>query len=468
MGNVHRFDRAPSLVITPESCLSKWRSFGASVGLSVLFIVVYGTTNWLASRRMHVSTFVYGWERGIPFVPVFVPPYLSLDCFFVAAPFLCRTRRELGVLAARISAAILVAGCCFVLIPLRYADPPHEISGWLGQVFAQFLKIDRPYNLLPSLHAALGLILFDFYFHRTRGASRVFICVWFGLIALSPLLTHQHHVADIVCGAALAGYCIYAFRFEREVAHPVTPNVRIGLLYLAGAACSLAVCLLDPKSCGLLGWIGISLSLAATAYFGAGPGTFRKRSDGSIPSASWFALGPCILGQFCSLHYYRHKIPLRAAITSSVSIGRRPNNREARVLRRSGVIAVLDLSAELPESRILRRLRYCSIPVLDLTAPTSQQLGLMAQFIGAAVADGQVYVHCKIGYSRSAAAVAAYLLSRGDAQTVGEAMAIVRRARPEVLFSGATLQALETFLVDLKSPLRRDAFLLASPVPCGT
>ena len=31
---------------------------------------------------------------------------------------------------------------------------------------------------------------------------------WFVLVGLSPLLTHQHHVIDIVGGFALAGGCL--------------------------------------------------------------------------------------------------------------------------------------------------------------------------------------------------------------------------------------------------------------------
>ena len=41
--------------------------------------------------RHDVGTFAFAWERFIPFVPVMVVPYMSIDLFFVAAPFLCGT-----------------------------------------------------------------------------------------------------------------------------------------------------------------------------------------------------------------------------------------------------------------------------------------------------------------------------------------------------------------------------------------
>ena len=70
-----------------------------SIGLSVLFLIVYAGCNWITARRANVGTFYFEWERKIPFVPFFILPYLSIDLFFVVAPFLCRTDRELSVLA---------------------------------------------------------------------------------------------------------------------------------------------------------------------------------------------------------------------------------------------------------------------------------------------------------------------------------------------------------------------------------
>src|SRR5256886_12686155 len=88
---------------------------------------------------------------------------------------------------------------------------PHT-DGWLGALFDWFRGMDAPYNLLPSLHAALMLILADVYFRNTGGVSRITIMIWFALIALSPVLTYQHHLIDIVGGFVLAAGCFLIFR----------------------------------------------------------------------------------------------------------------------------------------------------------------------------------------------------------------------------------------------------------------
>lgn len=188
------------------------KALAVSIGLSLLFLIVYGGCNWITARRTDVHTFFFTWESATPFVPFFVLPYMSIDLFFVAAPFLCRTDRELGTLSKRIATAIIVAGICFLVFPMRFAFPRPHAEGWLGIVFDWFRGVDAPFNLLPSLHAALMLILVDVYIRHTRGIIRLAILVWFLLIALSPVLTYQHHLIDIAGGFVLASLCLLIFR----------------------------------------------------------------------------------------------------------------------------------------------------------------------------------------------------------------------------------------------------------------
>ena len=192
--------------------VSRLKAFAVSAELSVLFLVVYSGCNWITGQRSQVGSFYFQWERAIPFVPFMVLPYMSIDLFFIAAPFLCRTEEGLRIFSRRVIAAILIAGFCFLLFPLRFAFPRPHANGWLGAVFDWFRGVDLPFNLFPSLHAALLLLLVDVYARNLRGVPLWAVMSWFFLIALSPLLTYQHHVIDIVGGFVLAGYCFYLFR----------------------------------------------------------------------------------------------------------------------------------------------------------------------------------------------------------------------------------------------------------------
>jgi protein-tyrosine phosphatase len=152
-----------------------------------------------------------------------------------------------------------------------------------------------------------------------------------------------------------------------------------------------------------------------------------------------------LLGQYLSLLHYRRQCRPWDEIISNVWIGRKLSNREAEGAVRSGVTAVLDLSAESSEAKAFRAISYRNIPILDLTAPSLEQLWEMGKFIAEHSETGIVYVHCKIGYSRSAAAVAAYLMIHGKVSDAEEATTMIRRARPSIVIRPEIVSALSHF-----------------------
>ncbi len=198
----------------------------AALGLSLLFVAVYGATNRITALRTDVHTVYFAWERHIPFVPAMIVPYMSIDLFFLAAPFLCSHRRELRTLSRRITAAILIAGVSFLLFPLELAVERPHAEGAIGAVFNWFRGVDLPYNLCPSLHIALRTILADLYARHSRGLAKWSLQVWFSLVGLSTLLTYQHHVIDVAGGFVLAAVCFYAIR-ETPFKLPVERNEHV-------------------------------------------------------------------------------------------------------------------------------------------------------------------------------------------------------------------------------------------------
>jgi protein-tyrosine phosphatase/membrane-associated phospholipid phosphatase len=399
--------------------------------LSILFLVAYGGANWLASQRADVGSWYFDWELGIPLVPAMIVPYMTIDLFFVAAPFVCCDRRESATFTRRVAFVIVLAVAFFVLMPLTTAYPREPVDGMFGPIFAWFRGMDAPYNLFPSLHIALRTLLAKLYARHTRGPIWLTTAVWFSLIGFSTVLTHQHHLVDIAGGFALAGVAFYLFRDE-PMRRPVVPNPRIGGYYaiVAGAMLALAV-VIWPWGAFLLPWV-VGLAMIAAGYFGLGPGVYRKE-NGQLPLSTRFVLAPVLIGQWLSLRYYARQCRPWDSVTESVWIGRVLNDAEARELVQAGVVAVLDLTAEFAEVKPFLALRYHNLPILDLTAPTPDQLAEAVSFMTSESARGVVYVHCKIGYSRSAAVVAAYLLDCGQAKSADAAFAQLRAARPSII-----------------------------------
>jgi membrane-associated phospholipid phosphatase len=191
---------------------SFWKAAATSIALSALFFVVYPFCNWVASRRPHVPTVYFHWERSIPFVPAFIIPYTSMNVFFVAAPFFAASDRHRVNFSRQIVVATLIAGICFLLIPMRFALPTPQVQGSLGRIFDWLHALDRPYNEFPSLHVAFCVILANLYLRRCHGVIRFFLAIWFALIILSTLLTYQHHAVDVLGGITTAGICMALFR----------------------------------------------------------------------------------------------------------------------------------------------------------------------------------------------------------------------------------------------------------------
>jgi hypothetical protein len=185
MGNLHGVRGPASRGLMPRAATT-------SVLLSLLFLVVYGSTNWLTAQRpaAHVGTWYSAWElTAIPYVPLLIVPYMSVDLFFFLAAFLCREERELRAFARRVTFSILVAGAFYLLLPLKLAWPTRpRVAGWFGDFIetsctAPFL-MEYPHNLFPTLHIALCLILADIYGRHTRGMVRALSYTWFTSTAL--------------------------------------------------------------------------------------------------------------------------------------------------------------------------------------------------------------------------------------------------------------------------------------------
>jgi membrane-associated phospholipid phosphatase len=434
MGNVHRFDR-PSRLLSGATALA----------LSLLFVMVYGLASWLTSLRADAGTWAFNWERSLPFVSWLIVPYMSLDLFFVAAPFLCRERTELLVFRRRMAVTILFAGAMFLLVPLRFAFPRPVPTDWTAAIFRVLHGFDRPFNLFPSLHIAILLILAGTYHRHTRGSVRWLLDGWFALIAASTVLTYQHHVIDVVGGFAL-GVLTHFLIPERSTPRPVTKNARVGAWYAAGTALLIAAgAYLRPWGLALI-WPAASTAIVAAAYFGLHSGVTRKQ-DGRVPLASMIVLAPWLIAQYVSLIYYRYRAPAWSVVARHVWIGRQLREREANEAVTAGVKAVVDLTGEFSESRAFRALPYLNLPVLDLTAPSPYDLHAAIEFINAHRHEGVVYVHCKIGYSRSAAVVASWLMDAGLAACAGEAITRIRTARPSLIVRPEVLGALQDFRV---------------------
>jgi hypothetical protein len=170
---------------------------------TVWWLLVYHGADWLTGLheeryRIHLDV-----ELAMPFVPAFILGYLSMGLVFVPAPFILRSRRELRALACSLAAVTAVAGMGFLLLPAESAYPPRDAAAWSG-LFAVARGMALRHNMVPSLHVALSAVCLGGYATHCGAIGKLCLVAWIALIAVSTLLTHQHHVLDVFTGLALA------------------------------------------------------------------------------------------------------------------------------------------------------------------------------------------------------------------------------------------------------------------------
>ena len=422
---------------------STLRALAALIGLGVLFYGSYGLSNWLASLRDDVPSIVFDWERSVPFVAWTIIPYWTTNLFYAASLFLCRSVQELRVHVRRLVSVQLIAVACFIAFPLKFSWAKPPTMGISGRLFEQLAGFDMPFNQAPSLHVALTVILADFYLPRLPRWLRAPFLGWSLLVVVSTLTTYQHHFVDLPTGALL-GYLI-VWALPREGRLPLArwqvaaapDRRRLGLRYAGGSALAVLLASFGGGWLWFL-WPAVSLALVAAAYLFIGPAVFAKSHDGRIGAAARILLAPYLLGAWVNSRLWTWHDPDPVEVAPGLWLGRYPSRA-----RMKGTGRVVDLTAEMSRPRWARATDWRSFPCLDLVAPDPRVLEAAARAIGPVGPGRPVMVCCALGYGRSAATIAAWMVINGEANSVQDGVVRLRGMRPRLAISPSQLSAIE-------------------------
>ncbi|WP_264760180.1 phosphatase PAP2/dual specificity phosphatase family protein [Pseudomonas quasicaspiana] len=403
--------------------------------LAPFFFASYGFATWYTAQRADVGTLVFGWERDMPFWAWTIIPYWSIDLLYGFSLLACLTRRELDTHALRLFSAQLIAVSCFLLWPLRFTFERPELDGLFGWLFAVLAGFDKPFNQAPSLHIALLVVLwvcYDRYLRNFHAGWRWLLHGWFALIGLSVLTTWQHHFIDLPTGALAGWFCVWLWpdqgrspALSTRLSHD-PQRLRLSAYYAVGALSCAALALVLAGGWLWLIWPAVSLLLVAINYLLLGANGFQKRESGSLSPAARWLFAPYLAGAWINSRLWTRSRPDPSSIVDNVWLGRLPAQSQLLPFT-----AVVDMCAELPLNT--GSLGYQAVPVLDLTVPTLEQCLTAARAIERLRQRGPVLVCCALGYSRSATAVAAWLLHTGRAESVDNAVAMLRAAAPRIV-----------------------------------
>ncbi|MFF7862925.1 phosphatase PAP2/dual specificity phosphatase family protein [Pseudomonas monteilii] len=453
--------------------------------LGPLFFLSYGLANHYTAGRSDVGSLVFGWEHGMPLWPWTIIPYWSIDLLYGLSFLLPRTRQEMDRHALALLTAQVISVSCFLLWPLRFTFERPDLDGLFGWLFDVLMGFDKPFNQAPSLHIALLVVIWTMFArHVQRQPWRWLVHGWMALIGVSVLTTWQHHFIDVPTGA-LAGFaCLWLWpcqgRLPFQAAHLARDAKRwkVAGCYAVGAL----LCALPAATMGgawlWLSWPAVSLGLVALNYAVFGAGGFQKGVDGRLSNASRWLLAPYLAGAWLNSRLWTRRHPQADEVCDGVYLGRIP-------MRGTQFAAIIDLCAELPcianrcgsglvsrkgcgaaptvsaaklktrgrfaplsrhkaaPTTVVSAVGYKCFPTLDLIAPDVTLLQQAASAIEHLRTQSPVLVCCALGYSRSATAVAAWLIVTGRCNDAQQAESLIRKARPGIVLHSAHRQALQ-------------------------
>jgi hypothetical protein len=393
------------------------------------FFLCYGSASQISALTAPHASFYWQWERSIPFIPEFVLPYMSSDIVFVIAFLMVPSRSAIQRLGLRCGLAIVISSCLFLVLPLQFGFQLPEVTGWPSLLF-DVLAFDQPYNQFPSLHISLGFLCWHAIDRQLRGVGRTLAAAWFMLIAASTVLVYQHHFIDTLGGVAVA-YVVHRIVpnkgdcwFEPGFVTPRHLHMALRYLILSGLAAIASFNVSAPWL--LFACISLCLIVVSISY-GLGENGFLRKTRDRHGIVTWCIFWPYLIGSWINWRFWRSRIPLMAEVQPGVWLGARPGFEDWQRVRRAKVRSVIDLVPELSSSPP-HVLDYSHHPLLDIVIPAPSALYAIARTIEEKRQQGNVYVHCALGMSRSVLAVCAWLMLQGKSKE--EALAAVDAARP--------------------------------------
>ena len=169
----------------------------------------------------------------------------------------------------------------------------------------------------------------------------------------------------------------------------------------------------------------------------------RIRAQGVRTTALWaYARGKPKITGVPPLKYSR--------VTDSLYVGPQHRANGKRALEHAGITHIVNMRSEFDDESYGLTLgdgksdTYCYLPTIDDDPISAEHIERGIAFIGGAMeSGGKVYIHCSAGVGRAPSMAAAFLISRGYG--TGEALKLIRQARPFIKPTAVQISALERF-----------------------
>ena len=179
----------------------------------LLCTVLYLSSNCIAETLLFHHQLYLECEKDIPQVPGMILFYESYSLLILLSFICAKSPKNIRALSITMMVSSVIACTIFLLFPGELGfSRTMNIQGY-ESMFEVLHRMDKPHNLYPSLHITFSAIsAFTLLRHNQKKRMQVLLILWVIMIALSVILTHQHHLFDIATGFVLAWItlkCVY-------------------------------------------------------------------------------------------------------------------------------------------------------------------------------------------------------------------------------------------------------------------
>ncbi len=171
------------------------------LGLLAVLLLIYVPLNRL---NINDNFILMPLDDVIPFIPYFIIPYLFFYPFSILMFYVATVKNKLNLLVPVWVITLSISYIIYLTYPT--AIQRLEVNGndiFLG-LLQFYYSVANPYNVLPSLHAALMFATSHFYYYAD-GQNGKRALPLFILIIISPVFLKLHYTIDIL-GGILVGY----------------------------------------------------------------------------------------------------------------------------------------------------------------------------------------------------------------------------------------------------------------------
>ena len=372
---------------------------------SVVFMMVYNGAAWYISTLAEVPSFVFDFEKYIPFISWTIIPYMTSGLFFCMVFFLCKSKEQLKVLAQRILFVTIIAGICFFLFPLQFSFTKPETENLFFGYSFQFLKaFDSPFNQAPSLHIAYAFIFWSVFRNIKKG--KVFIMLWLILLGISTLTTYQHHFIDIITGTLVAHISFILFPYlKRDFRYR---NFQVANYYFLLGWMLILIALLLNQFSGYprLFFLWPALMMLFIGYhYQKNNIYFLKNQNGNIPWIRKIFYSPyLVMYQGLWKFLRKNKNPIEPI--PHLYISSRPDHDIVELFTINKNTFIYDLSPEIEEASFLKEQpSYHFHPIMDIGSfdieDTQKLITEISDQYKHLPKDGKILIHCTMGFTRS-------------------------------------------------------------------